>query len=181
MSDHSSDSYQPSESGDHSKMWILMGDGSDRRVAIAGIETVSGREERNADTLLKSPVVVSGRGAASSLGRGGEWALVEGGRWGARDLINVSDVWSGSSGSHVSIQDVVGVKSAWFARRDDEPLRFGLAVLVWRVNDGVPAGSFPRAFSDMPRSWTGTLSSADEEMEGVRELRNDGEDCAGVG
>jgi len=41
------------------------------------------------------------------------------------------------------------------------------------------AGSLPRAFSDMPRSWVGTLSSAEEKDE-VREFRTDAEDCAGV-
>lgn len=45
-----------------------------------------------------------------------------------------------------------------------------LVVLFWREKDGWPAGSFPRAFSDMPRSCVGRRSSAEEETEGVREL-----------
>ena len=34
-----------------------------------------------------------------------------------------------------------------------------LVVLFWRENERAPAGILPRAFSDMPRSWTGSASS----------------------
>lgn len=53
-------------------------------------------------------------------------------------------------------------------------------MLFCRENDGWPAGILPRAFSDIPRSWRGTLSSIDDETDGVREVRSDGDDWAGV-
>lgn len=55
-----------------------------------------------------------------------------------------------------------------------------LVVLFWRENAIWLAGSFPRAFSDMPRSWWGTLSSAEEATDGARESAGGGDDCDGV-
>lgn len=55
-----------------------------------------------------------------------------------------------------------------------------LVMLLTRENDGWPTGSFPLAFSDIPRSCRGTASSM-EEMEGVREVWFDGEDWEEVG
>lgn len=55
-------------------------------------------------------------------------------------------------------------------------------MLLWLVmlfcleNDGCPAGIFPRAFSDMPRSWSGTLSSTLDETDGLLEVWTEGED-----
>lgn len=42
-------------------------------------------------------------------------------------------------------------------------------LLFWRAKAGVLIGIFPRAFSDMPRSWSGSVSSVVEEMEAARE------------
>ena len=56
-----------------------------------------------------------------------------------------------------------------------------LVILFTREKEGCPAGILPLAFSDMPRSWSGTASSTEEETEGVRELWLDGDDCEGVG
>lgn len=62
---------------------------------------------------------------------------------------------------------------------------FRLVVLFCLENDGCPAGIFPLAFSDMPRSCIGTASSTEtsteEETDGVREFCLDGDDCDGVG
>lgn len=55
-----------------------------------------------------------------------------------------------------------------------------LVILFCREKVGCPAGIFPRAFSDMPRSCKGTLSSTTEDMEGLRELWTDGDVWAGV-
>ena len=57
---------------------------------------------------------------------------------------------------------------------------FKLVVLFCRENEGCPAGNLPRAFSDMPRSWVGRGSSPVDDIEGVREVWPDGEDCDGV-
>ncbi len=47
-------------------------------------------------------------------------------------------------------------------------------------NDGCPAGILPRAFSDIPRSCNGTLSSAVDEIDCLREVWTEAESCAGV-
>lgn len=51
-----------------------------------------------------------------------------------------------------------------------------LLVLFCLEKEGAPTGIFPLAFSDMPRSCRGTVSSAAEPTEAVRELLPD---CAG--
>lgn len=48
MKDQSSDSYQPREREDHSKVWIFGGVGEERRGAMRGWLVVWGREVRNA-------------------------------------------------------------------------------------------------------------------------------------
>jgi hypothetical protein len=102
----SKDSYQPRLRADHSKMWTRIGDGSDRRAAIAGCVEVWGRSERKEERV--EVVVETGRevAVASVIVR-----VVGGGRWGERALMRVRIVWRGSSGSQESIQNVVGVKS----------------------------------------------------------------------
>lgn len=55
-----------------------------------------------------------------------------------------------------------------------------LVILFCREKDGCPAGIFPRAFSDMPRSCSGTLSSIVDAADGRRELCTDGDVCTGV-
>lgn len=67
--------------------------------------------------------------------------------------------------------DAEWIVAAWLLR---------LVTLFCREKVAWPAGIFPRAFSDIRRCWSGTLSSADEETDGVREFRDDGTDCAGV-
>lgn len=67
--------------------------------------------------------------------------------------------------------DADGIVAVWLLR---------LVTLFCLENVICPAGILPRAFSDIPRNWGGTLSSADDDIEGVRELRRDGEDCDGV-
>jgi hypothetical protein len=108
---------------------------------------------------------------------------VDTGRCGKSALIRVSIVWRGSSGSQESIQNVVGVKPVGPVVRtgDATLLDDTLVVLFWREKDDEPTGILPRAFSDMPRSWIGMLSSADEATDGVRELRKEGDDWEGVG
>lgn len=58
-------------------------------------------------------------------------------------------------------------------------------MLFWRENVGFPAGILPRAFSDMPRSCTGTASSIEEHtdaaLDATRSIGEDRSDCAGVG
>lgn len=88
-------------------------------------------------------------------------------------------VCKGREGSQESIQRAVGSKpevgdemvAAWL---------FRLVVLFCRENEGWPAGILPRAFSDMPRSCAGNGSSVDEEIDAVRELWAEGDDCEGV-
>ena len=55
-----------------------------------------------------------------------------------------------------------------------------LDTLLTRENDNWPAGSLPRAFSDMPRNCIGTASSI-EEIDAVLDCWPDGEECDGVG
>ena len=57
---------------------------------------------------------------------------------------------------------------------------FRLVVLFCRENEGWLAGILPRAFSDMPRNCVGNGSSADEEIDAVREVWAEGDDCEGV-
>ena len=54
-------------------------------------------------------------------------------------------------------------------------------MLLTRAKDGWPTGILPLAFSDIPRSCSGTASSTEDETDGVRELWLDGVDCEGVG
>lgn len=93
-----------------------------------------------------------------------------GGRWVARsEFMMARMVWRGRSGSQESSQEALGTKpvevewmtGAW-EERDVE--------LFWREKEGWPAGRLPRAFSDMPRSWRGTvLLSIEEDREGEGE------------
>ncbi len=88
-------------------------------------------------------------------------------------------VCKGRVGSQESIQRAVGSKpeigdemvAAWL---------FKLVVLFCRENEGWPAGILPRAFSDIPRNCVGNGSSVDEEIDAVRELWVEGDDCEGV-
>ena len=88
-------------------------------------------------------------------------------------------VCRGKVGSQESIQWAVGLKpdvgdemvAAWL---------FRLVMLFCRENEGWPAGILPRAFSDIPRNCVGSGSSVDEDMEAVRELWAEGDDCEGV-
>jgi hypothetical protein len=50
-------------------------------------------------------------------------------------------------------------------------------MLFWREKAGWPTGIFPRAFSDMPRSCSGTDSSMEDAMDALLEAP-DG-DCGG--
>ena len=98
---------------------------------------------------------------------------------GEGDESSVRMVCKGSVGSQESIQRAVGSKpdvgdeivAAWL---------FRLVVLFCRENEGCPAGILPRAFSDMPRNCVGNGSSVDEEIDAVRELWVEGDDCEGV-
>ena len=100
------------------------------------------------------------------------------GNRGASTLIRVKHVCKGSSGSHVSSHVGVGMNPLFI--KSLERARF--VVLFWREKLDIPAGIFPRAFSDMPRSCEGSASSADDEaIEGALELRTDGDDWDGVG
>lgn len=63
---------------------------------------------------------------------------------------------------------VDGVKNS-FAPRVGVATLFRLVVLFCRENAGCPTGIFPRAFSDMPRSWKGTDSSTDDAMDALLE------------
>lgn len=98
---------------------------------------------------------------------------------GEGDDRSVRIVCKGSVGSQESIQWAVGSKpevgdemvAAWL---------FRLVVLFCRENEGWPAGILPRAFSDMPRNCVGSGSSVDEEIDAVRELWAEGDDCEGV-
>ena len=53
-----------------------------------------------------------------------------------------------------------------------------LVVLFCRENAGWPTGILPRAFSDIPRNWSGTVSSIEEAIDALREAPLDG-DCFG--
>jgi hypothetical protein len=106
------DSYQPRERGDHSKYWILIGEGS----------TVNGD--------LRIVRRVWGVGVSV-----GDWDRIRCERW----VRSVRRVCSGSSGSQDSIQDGVGSKApvveypaVVYEARD--------VVLFWRENVGMPAG-----------------------------------------
>src|SRR5271163_2795984 len=105
MKPQSKDSYQPSERADHSKICTRIGEGSERRVAMAGWVDVWGRSERNDETEEE---LSEGRwlvGSAAPV----RFVDVGVGRCGKSALISVSIVWRGSSGSQESIQNVVGV------------------------------------------------------------------------
>ena len=98
---------------------------------------------------------------------------------GGGDERSVRMVCKGRVGSQESIQWAVGSKS----KVGDEMVvawLFRLVVLFCRENEGWPAGILPRAFSDMPRNCVGSGSSLDEDMEAVRELWVEGDDCEGV-
>ena len=106
----------------------------------------------------------------------------------------VRTVWRGSVGSQVSIcpvQYVKGLSRNWDQHTQsavgskvlgDE----GFMVLLMlceeltRENGGAPAGILPLAFSDMPRSWIGTVLSTDESTDGVLEGWNDVDEADGV-
>lgn len=79
-------------------------------------------------------------------------------------LRRVRIVWSGKEGSQPSIQAVVGSKPV-----PEEVGVIGciarLELLFCRENEVWLMGSFPRAFSDIPRTWAGTKSSTEEARE----------------
>lgn len=77
--------------------------------------------------------------------------------------------------TEIHTHDAVGVKpftgdinaAAWLVR---------LMTLFCLEKDGCPAGILPLAFSDMPRSCKGTVSSIEDDIDGVRELCREGEE-----
>lgn len=88
-------------------------------------------------------------------------------------------VWSGSSGSQLSIHWAVGSnKPLWDCPEMEYPLRLVMLFCLEKLWD--PAGILPRAFSDMPRSCVGTASST-LEMEDARDGFSLGSECDGVG
>lgn len=87
----------------------------------------------------------------------------------------------GSVGSQVSIQCGVGSNVPVGDVTVVRWCELRLVVLFWREKEGVPAGILPLAFSDMPRNCGGSGSSIEEEIEGLREWRSEGEEWEGVG
>lgn len=149
MKPQSSDSYQPRASGDHSKRWTLIGEGS--REGGRGVRRIRAR----------AWLAPSGFALVAEEVEDNEREF--GGSWGVSSDMRVRMVWSGSSGCHDSIHSAEG----W----NDPPLVVvtgvklcRLVMLFCRLNDGVPTGILPRAFSDMPRSCGGT-SSVDEDID----------------
>ena len=86
-----------------------------------------------------------------------------GGSWGPSSDMSVRMVWSGSSGCHDSIHSAEGWNVPPLAVATGVRL-CRLVMLFCRLNDGVPTGILPRAFSDMPRSCGGT-SSVDDDID----------------
>jgi hypothetical protein len=66
-------------------------------------------------------------------------------------------------------QAVVGIKPLEDGAKTADMLIW-LVMLFCLEKEGCPAGILPRAFSDIPRSCNGTLSSTADEIDGLREV-----------
>lgn len=67
-------------------------------------------------------------------------------------------------GKRLLTQEAEGVKNS-LEPRVGEVMLVRLVVLFCRENAGWPTGILPRAFSDMPRNCSGTVSSMDDAMD----------------
>jgi len=91
MKPHRRDSYHPRDSGDHSNRWTRIGDASESRAWIRGSSAKDGSSE----------IKVRASGSRDD-------CRAEAGIRGEMIDMSVRIVWRGSSGTHVSIQPVVG-------------------------------------------------------------------------
>jgi len=165
MKPQSRDSYQPRASGDHSKRWTLIGEGS--REDGKGVRRMMARAWLVlSEFALVFVTVVADEAVLEDDGR------ELGGSWDPSSAMRVRIVWSGSSGCHDSIHSTEGWNVPPFAVAPGVKL-CRLDMLFCRLKDGAPTGILPRAFSDMPRSCGGT-SSVDD---GIGAPRHDSTDC----
>jgi len=84
------------------------------------------------------------------------------GIFGERWVISVSIVCKGSSGCQLSIHSADAWKPPFMFIVATGVRLCKLVMLFVLDRRGAPTGIFPRAFSDMPRSCSGTVSSIDD-------------------